>query len=47
MLAEGIVYRMDERSITVAVDSLPEDGDLDVPLRVVRLANEVTYRRLK
>jgi ATP-dependent RNA/DNA helicase IGHMBP2 len=30
----------------LAVEELPEDGGLDVPLRLERLANEVTHRRL-
>ena len=46
-LAEGVVYRVADSSIVVAVDDLPEDGGLDVPLRLEKLANEVTYRRLK
>jgi len=46
-IVEGVVFRMDDSSITVAVDDLPDDAALDVPLRVVRLANEVTYKRLR
>eukprot|EP00897_Mesotaenium_endlicherianum_P009120 jgi/Mesen1/8236/ME000443S07386 len=43
---KGIVYRVKDASIVVAVDDLPEDG-LDAPLRIEKLANDVTYKRLK
>mmetsp|Transcript_18952 Transcript_18952/g.52864 ORF Transcript_18952/g.52864 Transcript_18952/m.52864 type:complete len:800 (-) Transcript_18952:678-3077(-) len=43
-LAEGLVYRVKDGSIIVAVDELPEEG-LDAPLRLEKLANEVTYKR--
>jgi len=46
VLAQGVVHRVRETSITVAVDDYPEDG-LDVPLKLEKLANEVTYDRLK
>eukprot|EP00887_Chlorella_sp_A99_P002446 scaffold10.g2446.t1 len=46
-LAEGVVYRVADSQIIVAVDELPEDGGLDVPLRLEKLANEVTYQRLR
>ena len=39
-LASGVVYRVTDASITVAVDELPEDG-LSQPLRLEKLANEV------
>lgn len=45
-LAEGVVYRVREGSITVAVDEAPGEG-LGVPLRLEKLANEVTYHRLQ
>lgn len=45
-LGQGIVYRLKDSSITVAFDELPEDG-LDSPLRLEKVANEVTYRRMK
>ena len=45
-LAEGVVCRVEDRSVTVAVDEVPEDG-MDVPLRLVKLANEVTYQRMR
>lgn len=46
VLAQGVVYRVKESSITVAVDDPPDEG-LDVPLKLEKLANEVTYARLK
>ncbi|KAG7670496.1 hypothetical protein KSW81_003059 [Nannochloris sp. 'desiccata'] len=46
VLAQGVVYRVRETSITVAVDDYPDEG-LDVPLKIEKLANEVTYDRLK
>ncbi|GBG66020.1 hypothetical protein CBR_g55000 [Chara braunii] len=45
-LGEGVVYRVKDNAITVAMDDVPEEG-LDAPLRMEKLANEVTYRRLK
>lgn len=45
-LAQGIVYRVKESSIIIAVDDVPEDG-LDVPLKLEKLANKVTYDRLR
>jgi hypothetical protein len=45
-LGQGIVYRIKDNAIIIAVDDVPEDG-LDSPLRLEKLANEVTYRRLK
>ncbi|GMH45218.1 hypothetical protein BSKO_13175 [Bryopsis sp. KO-2023] len=45
-VVSGLVYRSKEREIIVAVDDVPEDG-LDQTLRMDRLANEVTYQRLK
>ncbi len=46
VLAQGVIYRVKETSITVAVDDYPDEG-LDVPLKLEKLANEVTYDRLK
>ena len=46
VLAQGVVYRVKETSITVAVDDPPDEG-LEVPLKLEKLANEVTYARLK
>ncbi|KAK1575619.1 hypothetical protein Q3G72_006985 [Acer saccharum] len=45
-LGQGVVYRLKESSITVAFDDIPEEG-LNSPLRLEKLANEVTYRRMK
>lgn len=45
-LGQGVVYRLKDSSLTVAFDDIPEDG-LNSPLRLEKVANEVTYRRLK
>lgn len=45
-LGQGVVYRLKDSSITIAFDDIPEEG-LNSPLRLEKLANEVTYRRLK
>lgn len=45
-LVTGVVYRVREGSLVVAVDEAPEDG-MDQPLRLDKLANEVTYQRLR
>ncbi|BBM97873.1 ATP-dependent RNA/DNA helicase IGHMBP2 [Marchantia polymorpha subsp. ruderalis] len=45
-LAQGVVYRVKDGSIVIAVEDVPEDG-LNSPLRLEKLANEVTYKRLK
>ncbi|KAI0504327.1 hypothetical protein KFK09_015279 [Dendrobium nobile] len=45
-LGQGVVYRLKDSSITVAFDEIPEDG-LNSPLRLEKVANEVTYRRMK
>jgi ATP-dependent RNA/DNA helicase IGHMBP2 len=39
-LAQGVVYRLRDSAIVVAVDEPPEEG-LDQPLRLEKLANEV------
>lgn len=39
-LVGGLVYRVKEDCITVAVEEAPEEG-LDQPLRLEKLANEV------
>ncbi|KAL2651637.1 hypothetical protein R1flu_019765 [Riccia fluitans] len=44
-LGQGVVYRVKDGSIAIAVDDVPEDG-LNSPLRLEKLANEVTYKRL-
>ncbi|KAH1069927.1 hypothetical protein GLYMA_03G139000v4 [Glycine max] len=45
-LGQGVVYRLKDSSITIAFDDIPEDG-LNSPLRLEKVANEVTYRRMK
>ncbi|KAH9607739.1 hypothetical protein KSS87_008966 [Heliosperma pusillum] len=45
-LGQGVVYRLKDSSITVAFDDIPEEG-LNNSLRLEKVANEVTYRRLK
>ncbi|XP_065628037.1 uncharacterized protein LOC136066911 [Quercus suber] len=45
-LGQGVVYRLKDSSITVAFDDVPEDG-LNSSLRLEKVANEVTYRRMK
>ncbi|MQM06152.1 hypothetical protein Taro_038973 [Colocasia esculenta] len=45
-LGQGVVYRLKDTSITVVFDDIPEDG-LNNPLRLEKVANEVTYRRMK
>jgi hypothetical protein len=45
VLASGIVYRIKEYSIIVAVDEMPDTG-LEVPLKIEKMANEVTHKRL-
>ena len=37
---QGVIYRVKETSVVVAVDDAPEEG-LDQPLRLDKLANEV------
>ncbi|XP_047264354.1 DNA-binding protein SMUBP-2 isoform X8 [Capsicum annuum] len=45
-LGQGVVYRLKDSSITVAFDDVLEEG-LNNPLRLEKLVNEVTYRRMK
>lgn len=40
----GVVWRSTAKSITVALDDFPERG-LQDPLSLIRLANDVTYKR--
>eukprot|EP00955_Chlamydomonas_euryale_P113300 366209-Chlamydomonas_euryale.AAC.5 len=42
----GVIYRVRDTAIVVAVDDVPSEG-LEQPLRLEKLANEVTYKRLK
>ena len=39
-------YNLSSPPASTAVDEVPEEG-LDVPLRLEKMANEVTYKRLK
>ncbi|EFJ52473.1 hypothetical protein VOLCADRAFT_79084 [Volvox carteri f. nagariensis] len=45
-LVSGVIYRVRETAIIVAVDEAPEEG-LDQQLRLDKLANEVTYQRMR
>ncbi|KAL5708165.1 myosin ATPase [Ranunculus cassubicifolius] len=45
-LGQGVVYRLKDSSITVAFEDIPEDG-LNSPLRLEKVANEITFRRMK
>ncbi|CAH1416706.1 unnamed protein product [Lactuca virosa] len=45
-LGQGVVYRLKDSSITIAFDDIPEEG-LNSPLRIEKVANEVTYSRMK
>ena len=42
----GVVYRLKDTSVVVAVDDVPEEG-LDQPLRMEKLANEVRSSSVK
>jgi len=46
-LASGVVYRVSETFISVAVDELPDEGLEGMSVRLEKLANEVTYQRLR
>ena len=41
MVASGVVYRLQETAVVIAVDEAPDDG-LDQPLRLEKLANDVS-----
>eukprot|EP00775_Hariotina_reticulata_P006215 gene6215-6451_t len=45
-LCTGLVYRVRDTAIVVAMDEPPDEG-LDQPLRLEKLANEVTFKRLQ
>ena len=45
-LCEGVVVRVRDDSLVLAVDEVPDSG-LEVPLRLEKLANTVTYNRMK
>lgn len=42
----AVVYRLNARRVTVALDDEPEEP-LEEPLRLDRVANDITYRRLR
>jgi len=42
----AVVFRMRSRRITVALDDIPEEP-LEEPIRIDRVANDITYRRLR
>ena len=44
-LCDGVVYRVRDTQVEIAVDELP-DGSLEGTLRVERLANETSHKRL-
>ncbi|KAG0454796.1 hypothetical protein HPP92_024088 [Vanilla planifolia] len=46
LLGQGVVYCLKDASITIAFDEAPEDG-LNSPLRLEKIANEVTYCKMK
>jgi ATP-dependent RNA/DNA helicase IGHMBP2 len=43
----GVVWRKTARRVTVAFDDLPEDGVGEGALRIDRVANDITYRRMR
>ncbi|PNH09678.1 DNA-binding protein SMUBP-2 [Tetrabaena socialis] len=45
-VVSGVIYRIRDTSVVVAIDEAPDEG-LDQPLRLEKLANEVTYQRLR
>ena len=46
-VAQGVVYRVRDSEIVVAVEDVDDAGALDVPLRLDKLANKVTYERMR
>ena len=44
---QGVVYRVRETSITLACENVGDDQDLSQCVRIEKLANEVTFKRLK
>eukprot|EP00890_Picochlorum_soloecismus_P004479 jgi/Picsp_1/5031/NSC_02394-R1_dna-binding protein smubp-2-like len=45
VLLEGIVYKLSEMSVTVAVDEYPDEY-ISMPLKVEKIANHITHKRL-
>ena len=47
ILTKGVVYRVGDKRITLAIEDVPEEGFEDgSSLRIEKLANQVTYNRL-
>ncbi|CAI5522191.1 unnamed protein product [Closterium sp. Naga37s-1] len=46
-IAQGVVYRVREDAVVVAVDDVPDGDGLDAPVRIEKLANDVTYKRMR
>ena len=45
-LCAGVVYRVRDAQLEIALDETPDDGTLDGTLRLERLANETSHKRL-
>jgi len=45
VLLGGIVYKLSEKSITLAVDDYPEEY-ISMPLKLEKIANHITHKRL-
>lgn len=43
---EGVVYRLSDSAITISIDDFPDDDLICVPLKVEKVANYLTYKRL-
>jgi superfamily I DNA and/or RNA helicase len=43
---EGVVYRLSDSTITISIDDFPDDDLIYVPLKVEKIANYLTYKRL-
>ncbi|GJP51811.1 hypothetical protein CLOM_g10946 [Closterium sp. NIES-68] len=46
-IAQGVVYRVREDAVVVAVEEVPDGEGLDAPVRMEKLANDVTYKRMR
>ncbi|CAI5513333.1 unnamed protein product, partial [Closterium sp. Naga37s-1] len=46
-IAQGVVYRVREDAVVVAVDEVPDGEGLDAPVRIEKLANDVTFKRMR
>lgn len=45
VLSEGIVYKLSETSVTIAVDEYPDEY-ISMPLKLEKIANHITHKRL-